>query len=313
MTLGILTTRARLAAGDSASGLAAGVRAGRLTRLRPGAFVVTDAWHRATPRVRHRAAMDALLLTARRAPVFARESAALLHDIPVIGEWPERPHLLDSELTPASRRSPREAIVHRPRHLPDIVEVGGLRATAPVDTALALAASRPIVGGVVALDHVLARGADLETVVRTVDEWRPFHGAGRVSRALELANGLAETPLESLSLVGILLGGLPEPRQQFDVVARGCRYRLDFFWPESGVVGEADGRGKYLTTDDLWREKQREDDLRATGLTVARWDWDDAWARAPMLAKLARAGVHPAPQSSRYSAGLRRSNVKVAE
>jgi len=71
----------------------------------------------------------------------------------------------------------------------------------------------------------------------TIGARRPFHGAARAFRALEIATGLAETPHESISLVPISLAGYPRPEQQTDVVARGRRYRLDFFWRDAGVVG----------------------------------------------------------------------------
>lgn len=266
MAIPLSTTRERIRAGESTSTLATAVRRGRLLRIRPGAFVEADAWNAAPAVEQHRAMMDALVLTLPRRPVFALESAALLHGIPVIGGWPDRPRLLESELLPASRRSPIGARVHRPQHLPEVAEVSGYWASVPRDTAIALAASRSVPGGVAAIDHVLATGLPRVDLERVVDLWRPFHGAGRATRALDLATGLAETPLESISLAGILLAGLPAPLQQVELGARGCRYRLDFLWPELGVAGEADGRAKYETADDLWAEKRREDDIRSTGL-----------------------------------------------
>lgn len=310
MAIEILTTRT-----DDEPGrrhLDRGVRAGVLVRLRPGACVVADEWRSADVATRHRAAMDALALTLRREPVFARESAALVHGIPIIGGLTVTPHLLDSELGAASRRSPRGAIVHRPRHLPDVIEIDGLRATGLAATALALAASRPLPAGLAALDHVLARGVERGSLDVLIDEWSPFHGMLRARRALSSATGLAETPLESISLAGMLLAGLPAPRQQVELVARGTRYRADFFWDDLGVVGEADGRGKYRTPDDLVAEKHREDDIRSLDLKVARWEWDDAWARTPMLAELARVGV-VAPRIASNSARKRRSMRRSAE
>jgi hypothetical protein len=59
----------------------------------------------------------------------------------------------------------------------------------------------------------------------------------------------------------------------------------DFWWPETGLVGEFDGRGKYLrdeftrgrtTAEVVLDEKRRENRLRALGLTVVRWEWADA-------------------------------------
>ena len=262
---------------------------------------------------RHRLAIDALVLTAVRPPVFSHMSAALLHGIPVLGGWPEQPHLVDSELGAASRRSPRDAVVHRPRYRPDVCSIDGLIATTRVATAIALAASRGLLAGVAAIDYVLAQGAERSEFERTIKEWQPFHGARRALRALDVATGLAETPLESVSLAGMLLGGLPQPVQQAEVVARGCRYRLDFLWPDLGVAGEADGRIKYLTGADLFDEKRREDDIRSLDLRFVRWGWEEAWAAAPMLERLHRAGVRPAPRFARSSARSLRSHANSAE
>jgi hypothetical protein len=300
-------------AGTERTHLERGLRAGVLMRLRPGACVLRHAWLEASPADRHRAAMDALVLTARRPPVFAHESAALLHGIPVLSPWPEVPHLLDSELESPSRRSPRAAIVHRPRHRPDVTEVDGILTTDVVATAVALAARHDLVAGVAAFDHVLAAGHDRTEIEHVLEAWAPFHGHGRAWRALALATGLAETPLESLSLVGIHLGGLLAPRQQVEFVARGRRYRTDFYWDEFRVIGEADGRVKYGSRADLIVEKEREDALRSLGLGFARWGWDDAWARQPMLERLAEAGVVGAPRIRPCSAQNRRSRSGSAE
>lgn len=313
MTTEIITSRAIRVSGTSTHHLEAGARNGTFVRLRPGAYVTAAEWNAAAPTVRHRLAIDALVLTAVRPPVFSHASAALLHGIPVLGGWPEQPHLIDSELGTASRRSPREAVVHRPRYRPDLCTVDGLVATTPVATAISLAASRELFAGVAAIDHVLASGADRDEFERTVREWQPFHGARRALAALDIATGLAETPLESVSLVGMLLGGLPRPVQQAPVVARGCRYRLDFLWPDLGVAGEADGRIKYLTGADLFDEKRREDDIRSLDLRFVRWGWDEAWASTPMLERLHQAGVGPAPRLARYSARFSRRNAHPAE
>jgi hypothetical protein len=303
MGIDIITSRQLRADGGSSRHLEHGVRTGRFVRVRPGVYAVANEWNAADAAERHRAAMDALIRTAVRTPVFSHESAALLHGIPVVGGWSEVPHLVESELDPASRRSPRAAIVHRPRFRPELCAVAGMLATAPLATAISLAASRPLAAGVAAIDHVLAGEAARADFERTIAEWRPFHGSRRVRLALDHATGLAETPLESISFVGMLRSGIAEPLQQVEIPARGRRYRVDFLWPELGVVGEADGRLKYRTGADLLAEKRREDDIRSLGFGFARWEWEDAWNVAPMIAKLAEAGIHPAPRSARYSAG----------
>jgi hypothetical protein len=301
MSIEVILSRALRARGEQTRSLESGVRRGRFVRIRPGAYAIADEWRAASPQERHRAAMDALVATAARVPVFSHESAAMLHGIPIVGEWPGWPHTVAPEL---GHRPPTGVFVHRPRHPVLLGDVDGILATTPVCTAVNLAASRPLRTGVAALDCVLADGVAKEDIARVARSWKPFHGSRRVERALEIATGLAETPLESISLVPIALAGFDRPQQQVDVVARGRRYRLDFFWPGAGagVVGEADGRGKYETRDDLWEEKQREDALRASGFGFARWGWDDALAGHPVVDRLLEAGLRVGPPFAKRAA-----------
>lgn len=75
--------------------------------------------------------------------------------------------------------------------------------------------------------------------------------------------------------------------------------RVDFWWPDLHLVGEFDGRLKYRAElggarakDTVWREKLREDALRALGLRIVRWTWDDALHPARLVRILAAAGVY---------------------
>jgi hypothetical protein len=53
--------------------------------------------------------------------------------------------------------------------------------------------------------------------------------------------------------------------------------RVDFYWEEFGVIGEADGRSKYAEPGALYAEKRREDRLRrhAGCRELIRWGWTD--------------------------------------
>lgn len=301
MPVDIIVARDLRAQGEQTRSLETGVRRGRFLRIRPGVYVVPAEWHAAEPRDRHRAAMDALLATSARVPVFSHESAALIHGIPVIGSWPDLPHIIASD---AGHRPPLNVIAHRPRHPWLIEPADRAMATTPACTAINLAASRPLAAGVAALDHVIAGGVPKDLLAAMIEEWRPFHGVRRAQRALEIATGLAETPLESISLVPIALAGFATPEQQIVVLVRGRRYRLDFFWRDYGVVGEADGRGKYLTPADLWEEKQREDALRSLGLGFARWGWDEALAGHPVVDRLIEAGLRVGPPRANRAARI---------
>lgn len=110
--------------------------------------------------------------------------------------------------------------------------------------------------------------------IRRVDEW------------LHLVDPRSESPLESWSRGHFLVAGLPVPEIQRSVIGPdGEIYRVDFMWEEYGVIGEADGLGKY--GDDavsirraLSEEKRRQAALESLGWVVVRWTWDEL-ARDP--------------------------------
>ncbi|WP_150307855.1 hypothetical protein [Planctomonas psychrotolerans] len=114
----------------------------------------------------------------------------------------------------------------------------------------------------------------------------PSRGHSRAARVFAFADPLAESPGESLSRVVMHELGAPVPRlQEEHRMWDGSRYYPDFAWPEWHVLGEFDGKGKYLNADlrngrtagqVVYDEKRREDRLRAaTGASFARWGWDD--------------------------------------
>lgn len=75
---------------------------------------------------------------------------------------------------------------------------------------------------------------------------------------------------------------------------------MDFWWEAENVVGESDGKGKYIDEEFangrspgeiVWEEKRREDAIRHRGHRVVRWGWAEA-IRPPVLrALLLEAGV----------------------
>ncbi len=73
-------------------------------------------------------------------------------------------------------------------------------------------------------------------------------GSCAAFRAIEHADATAESVLETLSRLAIYEQGLPPPRTQVVIGdAHGPIARVDFLWERFGVVGEADGIGKYTS------------------------------------------------------------------
>jgi hypothetical protein len=95
--------------------------------------------------------------------------------------------------------------------------------------------------------------------------------------------------------------GFPAPELQVEHRAPdGGKYFTDFEWPAHRVIGEFDGKGKYLKDEYLggrtpgeamYDEKLREDSLRDEDNSVKRWGWDDAWKRTPIRVRLLAAGL----------------------
>ena len=103
-------------------------------------------------------------------------------------------------------------------------------------------------------------------------------GAARPLRAVALADGRAESPLETRGRLRIVGAGLPTPELQVEIRAGGRLVAVvDAWFDDAAVAVEFDGRVKY--TDPwrdrspeqvLWEEKRREDELRALDIRVVR-------------------------------------------
>ena len=97
--------------------------------------------------------------------------------------------------------------------------------------------------------------------------------------------------LESLARVRIRKAHLPMPEcGQMVVGASGRTYWVDKLWRAQRVIGEDDGMLKYVTGDDLIKEKLRQEDLESAGHRFVRCGWHDVNADPrPWLARLRRA------------------------
>ncbi len=168
----------------------------------------------------------------------------------------------------------------------EVVEVDGLAVTSLARTVTDLARRASFESAVVTVDAALAgetvTTAELRRALQRCTGWPGCPKAGRV---LAFADGRAESVGESRSRVALARLGLPPPVLQWEVRRDSSELvgRVDFGWPDRGVVGEFDGKIKYgrllrpgqSPGEVMYAEKLREDDLRAEGLTVVRWNWDD--------------------------------------
>ncbi len=257
---------------------------GPLVRVRPGVYAERLLVADLDDRGRTALAVTAARLVSDVDLVACRLTAAVLHGLPLLVPAPTDPQLLE-------RRE------ERPRHhgqgtkLPpgDVTELAGVPVTGLARTSVDVARRHGWLCGVVVADAALARGVHpqaLQDVLRRCDGWP---GARHGVRALALADGRAESPLESLGRIRMGEQRLPDPEAQVwlgdgdDVIAR-----VDHYWAAYRTVAEADGALKYAEPGALFAEKLREDRLREAGFEVVRYSWADAMHRPVALAARVR-------------------------
>ncbi|MDR6571944.1 hypothetical protein J2X60_000569 [Curtobacterium sp. 320] len=285
--------------------------AGDLVRLVPGRFVDAGEWRRATPGERHIARIKAV--HDRLAPrlVVSHASAAALHGLPWAGEFPETVDVLDPRRTtsqglahvrkrPGAGRTFRtQTMVAKDRLLTDLVS-----------TAADLAISCELRISVPALDSALRRGAARADIRAEVDARNAVHGRHRAITAIELADAASGSPGESVGRVALDEVGAPRPvlQQEFRD-ADGFIGRVDFWFPDQGVILEFDGKAKYVdpalraagttAADVVVSEKRREDRLRRHRdvRAVGRFGWPEAHDAEALRALLQGVGVRTTPRS----------------
>lgn len=269
---------------DDDRALRAGVRRGELERLHRGAYLAGG--HGLADAARFRLRVDAYV-RARRAeggdPVLAGPAAVVTWDLPLWGRLPSSIHV-----TAAGRGGRATRGLATPVAVPAAADMRtwqGYRLVAPARSVLDTARLMSLTAGVVAADAALREGrCSASDLAQAVQGMARLKGVARSRTCLILATPLSESPGESWSAVVLHVNDVPPPQRQQELAdGRGSIGRVDFWWPDRGVVGEFDGRIKYGRTnpagrapeDVLWAEKVREDRLRALGLTVVRWTTAD--------------------------------------
>lgn len=294
--LSLVFTRAEaLAAGYDARAIDARVRSGEWTALRRAVYAET-AGLPVDLAERHAADVAAAARATRQDVVGSHESGALVHGLttfaaydgpPVLSRFRKLRHDRPGGATPAL------LVAHVPEH--HRTEVLGAPVTTLARTAVDLARKGPALSGIVVLDAALRREVtrkELEEVLRVGRGWP---GSRRAADLVALADGRAESALESVGRYRMWQFELPKPELQIPLFdAFGLMGYPDFVWEDLRVIGEADGLLKYRNDDPdappdlrdrdaLAREKQREDRFRDSGYEVFRFTWEMAVHRPLVL------------------------------
>ena len=236
------------------------LRSAAWRRLRQDVYV-----HASVP-VTHRIRIAGVTLTMPTGAAIADLSAAALWGVPdLVG--PDDP--VEVALPTGVRWSPAPDVRARTAVLDgDVVVLGGVPVTDRLRTAVDLA-RRPgdLTDRVVLLDRlVLARLVGLGELRAAVGALPRCRGSAGARAAVDLADGLAESPQETRTRLHLARGGVPAPVAQFRVL-HGDRFvaRVDFAWPDQKVALEYDG---------LWHAEPGQfarDRARLNALLSAGW------------------------------------------
>jgi hypothetical protein len=262
---------------------------GWCTRLERGVYVRTEALAAVAgdEDAAHLLAVRARLKVMPASTVAGHWSAVLVHGLPMLGRRPARP-ILTRDRTGSSAHDRFLKVAALPAA--DRTTVDGIRVSTMPRTVVDIARRASLRAGVVVADGALRAGLD-PAVLRAAAQAQVGWPYGRQAlRVVELADGLAESPLESIGRVGLHEQGLEPPELQVEV-SDGWRFvaRVDHLWEACRVIGEADGMSKYVDAAALREEKVRQEDLERLGFVIVRYGWDEALRRPAQLAGRFRA------------------------
>lgn len=186
---------------------------------------------------------------------------------------------------------PTEGLVVHRRDGAPLVTVSGRPATEPAWTAVEVACTLRRPRALATLDAALRSArCDLAELTHAVEAQRGRRGIVKVCQLLPLANGRAESPMESETRLVMIDGGLPSPVLQYEVVdARGRLRRLDFAWPAHRVAAEYDSGEWHVGMEALRRDREKLAALQDLGWIVVPIVADDVRRRPSGLVNRIRA------------------------
>lgn len=306
-------------------------RAGRLVRIRRGFYVRTPDWLGAHPSDRFAWSTAAIARSVKGA-VLCGETAALAMGLPTLRTPPCVELATTLPGRSGVRRSPLMVLgedaaaqqVRTKRSYPlryclkpavQAVVSGEFRCMSPVQTTLDLMAVANLSEALVVADGLarmlhrrgrLSADKNLLAVAAIADavSSRPHASERRrAERVAALASPLAESVGESYSRAAFELLGFEQPvLQHVFHDTDGFIGRADCWWPQQRVVGEFDGKAKYVDAavrggvapeEAVYREKLREDRIRSLGFRFVRWSWADVENPDRLRRKLLAAGLRP--------------------
>lgn len=218
-----------------------------------------------------RATAAALVVSA--ACVLCDRTAAWLHgvDVLVLAEHDLLPHL-ETFVRRSSPRVQRRGTNPGQRDLSedDVMQIGPVRVTTPLRTALDLGCALPRRDALAALDMFMRRfGFTRDDLRRHAHRYFRRRGVRQLRRLITLADGRAESPGESWTRLEIVDANLPVPALQVSITRDGRElFRLDLAYPGLRICIEYDGEEFHDSPESRAADEWRRQWLREHGWIV---------------------------------------------
>ena len=170
----------------------------------------------------------------------------------------------------------------------DVIEVGGVRVTTPVRTAVDLACKLSARDGLAALEAFMREfGITHMDLRRLLVRYFRRRGVRQARPLVWMADPRSESSGESWTRYEILTHGLPAPEPQHWIEVDGIpTFRLDLAYPRHRIAVEYDGQEFHSSDSDREHDRRRRAWLREHGWIVIVVNRDsftasevDAWIR----------------------------------
>jgi hypothetical protein len=272
--------------GETDRTLAAARRAGLIVRLRRGMYAPADVYNAGDDAGKHLLHARAALAAQYGNVALTGPSAAALHGFALYDQDLTVVHLLRLDRGCSHRAAKINHHVVTQEIQNDLGVYDGVVAINPARSVWEVACRSSLEGGVVTADSALRHDPQLRDAIERLQErFAYFPGSRRARLAVELADPRADSPGESVTRVQFHRYGIPMPVLQYHVVDRyGSLVGIsDFYWEDERHLGEFDGKIKYqkllrpgeTASECVFREKKREDAMRADLRGMTRFSWSD--------------------------------------
>ena len=256
---GVVALSQLLQLGYTMSAVKHRVAAGRLHPMRRGVYAV------GRPQLSRKGEWMTAVLSCGPTAALSHSSAAALW---AIGR--ERDRRVHVSISGGTIRCSRDIVTHRRSSLgSDVTRCSGIPVTTPVRTLLDLAvrlragALEAAVNEADKLDLI-----DPERLRAELEVRKGQHGVRPLRALLDRATFvLTDSELERRFVPIALRAGLGSPRTQAQVNG----FRVDFYWPDLGLVVEADGLRYHRTPAQQARDRRRDQAHATAGLTHLRF------------------------------------------